>query len=305
MKFQRYLHIAAFLFITVPLVWIIGCPSGSDSGSGSLNPPLNEIGIWTGTITTTSGAINPPEVYDLAMILYTPAGASEGRAMGAAFKRAPAVSSDHFLFDGGYEDVRNLNLGYDLLVGTSGDHGSFLKEYDYQYGSQGDSAQRGKMELSVDGSSMTGSVVFAEYGGFSLQASYSAVNAIDTNLASLANFGEDATIEHRWSNDNTGDQMIISGLDAGNLTVTQPPGACNGSGTITDVTGYNLFILENVSIVDCNYQAPDTVPPIIIPDVDHGPYDGLGVLVDNAGNPELLIIMTDQGVALYNQFVEN
>jgi hypothetical protein len=285
-----------------------------DDSNGDTTPPpdnggdtytlSDEQGIWTGTITTTSGLIVPPDVYDVAMIFYLPDGADEGRLMGAAFKQSSSDPGDHFLFDGGYEYARDMGLDFDLLVGTHGDHGSFLKEYDYLYGSQSDSSHRGKMELSLDNTTMSGDIVFADFGGFTLVATYSSANATDTNLSDLTGFGTDATDVHRWSNDNTGGNMVVSDLAAGNLSVTQDATACNGNGMITDVDGYNLFIISSVRVADCNPATPDTVPPIVIPDVDNDPmasndvYDGLGVLIDNS----LLTIMTDEGVVLYNEF---
>jgi hypothetical protein len=299
-----YTIISFILLIT--LFAIIGCGGGgsSDDSTDSSYEFSSEVGIWKGTLTSNT----TPETYDVTMVFHLPDGASEGRVMGTAFKQGSLNPADHFLLDSGYEYAPDFGYDFDLIVGTHGSQGSFLKEFDYEYGSQHEKDQRGKIEINVSGQTMTGTAYFQEFGEMTLFANYAADNGMASTLNDLHSYGTDAATEHRWTNDNTGGQMTITNLDTGTFSVLQaslPSPPCRGSGQISDVADQNIFTFDSVQAENCNIQPPADIGDPGYPDVDGDPskdYDGLGILVQKNGSMVFQTFMSKESVMLYNEW---
>lgn len=266
--------------------------------------PADLTGIWEGTVTQATN------IYDVTMVFSKPIGVSEGRVMGIATKQG--TEEPYILIDAGYQDVTNDNLGYDYLVGKDGSQGTFMKFFDFDNNLVG--AKRGTITLDMSGNTLTGTTTLEDLGGFVTVLNYSLQNAKESTLADLVGAWSDS--DYGWDDTATGMTLIVN-LDGTISALATGGSTCEGSGLVSDIENYNIYIFDGtsintgVSLTNCGTRITNVGTPQQTTEFVDGNYDGMGFLIeDEAGNNTLVIVMSSTllkipSMATYNEFIKN
>ena len=284
-------------------------PAPEDPPPVTVTAPANLMGLWEGTMTEEG--ID----YDVAFVFHWPDGATEGRVMGVAFNKA--TLQPYVLIDAGYTDDPNAKLDLDFLVGNDGSRGTFMQYYLFSKNLIGPS--RGWFELDFVGNTLTGGGRLD--GEMTIALEYSLQNANDTVLTDVVAAWSDAEAVRGWDQDSEG-TTLTAAPDGAFQALATGASICQGDGFITDVDGFNIFILDDDSIgvgtsmiaSNCGDRISNPgLPTQDVAPVD-GEYNGLAALFENAsGNLNFVTILSERGgdvddkpsMAMYNVFIKN
>lgn len=316
MTFHQSLNRVFILSCFVGAVFLTGCSSDDDVFVNpdpapdpppivpTVTAPANLTGIWQGTMTQAADS------YNVAMVFNMPDGASEGRVMGIAIKQN--TDEPYTLIDAGYQNVTNENWDYDYLVGKDGSHGTFMKIFEFDKNLVG--AIRGSMSLSLSGNTLTGTTTIEGLNEFDTVLNYSLQNAKETTLTDLAGTWSDSV--YGWDDAATGTTLTVN-PDGTIATLATGTSTCAGSGLVSDVANYNIYILDGstintgVTLSNCDTRVHNEGTPQETDEIVDGEYDGMGVLLeDDSGNNILTVILSSTllkipSMAIYNELIKN
>ena len=326
MKFDSYFNQFISILFLAGVVFIAGCssddnsvaqdpaqvpddPAPEDPPPVTVTAPANLMGLWEGTMTQSDVD------YDVALVFHWPDGATEGRVMGVALDKA--TQEPYILIDAGYTDYPNAKLDLDFLVGNDGSHGTFMQFYEFNKNLVG--PDRGWFELDFEGNTLTGYGKLV--GDMTIALEYSLQNATDTLLADVVATWSDTEAVRGWDQDADGTTITVAS-DGEFQALATGTSTCQGDGFVTDVDGFNIFILDDDSIgtstsmiaSNCGLRItnPGTLDPGTAP--VNGDYSGLGaLLVDESGNQSFVTVLSEKGgaeedkpsMAMYNIFIKN